>query len=60
MVEHPAEYAWSSYQYNVLGKPIELITPHFLYQGLAKTGETGQKRYGALFDRKSREYRAKK
>jgi len=50
MVEHPAEYPWSSYQYNALGKPIELITPHFLYQGLAKTEKTRQKRYAALFD----------
>ena len=36
MVAHPAEYPWSSYQCNALGKPIELITPHFLYQGPAK------------------------
>jgi len=51
MVAHPAEYPWSSYQYNALGKPIELITPHFLYQGLAKTEKTRQKRYAALFDK---------
>ncbi len=51
MVEHPAEYPWSSYQYNALGRPIELITPHFLYQGLAKTEKTRQKRYAALFDK---------
>ncbi len=50
MVAHPAEYSWSSYQYNALGKPIELITPHFLYQSLAKTEKTRQKRYAALFD----------
>ena len=36
MVAHPAEYPWSSYQYNVRGKAIELIMPHFLYQGPAK------------------------
>ena len=51
MVAHPAEYPWSSYQYNALGKPIELITPHILYQGLAKTEKTRQKRYTALFDK---------
>ena len=51
MVAHPAEYPWSSYQYNALGKPVELITPHFLYQGLAKTDKTRQKRYTALFDK---------
>ena len=51
MVAHPVEYSWSSYQYNAIGKPIELITPHFLYQGLAKTEKTRQKRYAALFDK---------
>jgi putative transposase len=51
MVAHPAEYTWSSYQYNALGKSIELITPHILYQGLAKTDKTRQKRYTALFDK---------
>ena len=51
MVAHPAEYTWSSYQYNALGKPVELITRHFLYQGLAKTDKTRQKRYTALFDK---------
>ena len=56
MVAHPAEYPWSSYQYNALGKPIELITPHILYQGLAKTGKTRQKRYAALFDRMIPDY----
>ena len=57
MVEHPAEYPWSSYQYNALGKPIELITPHCLYQGLAKTEKTRQKRYTALFDKMIPEHR---
>ena len=56
MVSHPAEYPWSSYQYHALGKPIELITPHFLYQGLAKTEKTRQKRYTALFDKMIPEY----
>ena len=51
MVAHPAEYLWSSYQHNALGKPIELITPHLLYQALAKTDKTRQKRYTALFDK---------
>jgi len=56
MVAHSAEYLWSSYQYNVLGKPIELITPHFLYQGLTQTGKTRQKRYAALFDKRIPDY----
>ncbi|MBV1873156.1 MAG: transposase [Gammaproteobacteria bacterium] len=56
MVAHPAEYPWSSYQCNALGKPIELITPHFLYEGLAKTGKTRQKRYTALCDKMIADY----
>ena len=31
MVEHPAEYPWSSYQANGVGKVIELLTPHERY-----------------------------
>ena len=56
MVAHPAEYPWSSYQYSALGKSIELITPHFLYQGLAETEKTRQKRYTALFDKMMPDY----
>mgnify|MGYP001059216657 CR=1 FL=1 len=56
MVAHPAEYPWSSYQCNALGKPIELITPHILYQGLAKTEKTRKKRYAALFDKTIPDY----
>jgi len=56
MVAHPAEYPWSSYQYSALGKSIELITPHFLYQGLAETEKTRQKRYTALFDKMIPDY----
>jgi len=51
MVDNLTEYPWSSYHRNGLGKPCELITPHFLYQGLAKTDKTRQKRYKALFDK---------
>ncbi len=56
MVKHPGEYPWSSYQSNALGKTIELITPHFIYQGLAKTDKTRQKRYLALFEKKIPDY----
>jgi len=42
MVAHPAEYPWYSYQCNAPSKPIDLITLHFLYQGLAKTEKTRQ------------------
>ena len=56
MVPHPAEYLWSSYQYNAQDKPIELITPHFLYQRLAKTEKTRQKRYTILFGKMIPDY----
>jgi len=56
MVQHPVDYPWCSYQRNALGRPIELITPHFLYQGLAKTDATRQKRYTALFEHEIPDY----
>ena len=59
MVEHPAEYPWSSYHKNALGKPVELITPHECYLSLAKTDKTRQKRYTALFERDIPDYTLK-
>lgn len=50
MVDHAAEYPWSSYQYNAVGKPIKLITPHELYVQLGKTPEQRQTYYRSLFD----------
>lgn len=50
MVTHAAEYPWSSYQSNALGKPIELITPHDLYLRLGQTANIRQKRYCELFN----------
>jgi putative transposase len=49
MVAHASEYPWSSYQGNALGKPIQLLTPHALYQRLGKTESDRQKAYRALF-----------
>ena len=49
MVEHPAEYPWSSYQSNGLGKGIELLTAHSLYLGLGKTKAERLKNYNDLF-----------
>lgn len=49
MVEHPADYPWSSYRGNALGAPIELLTPHSVYQALGKTPSTRQTNYKALF-----------
>jgi putative transposase len=33
MVETAGDYPWSSFQSNALGKYVELITPHALYEG---------------------------
>ena len=49
MVVHAAEYPWSSYQGNALGKPIQLLTPHELYSQLGKTNQERQSAYRALF-----------
>ncbi len=49
MVSHPAEYPWSSYHHNALGKAINLITPHQIYLSLAQTPKGRQDAYQALF-----------
>lgn len=49
LVAHAAQYPWSSYQGNALGKPIQLLTPHPLYRQLGKTGAEQQGAYRALF-----------
>ncbi|GAA0349706.1 transposase [Bowmanella denitrificans] len=49
MVSHAAEYPWSSYQANALGKSIQLLTPHSLYRQLGKTEIHRQSAYRALF-----------
>ena len=50
MVQHPAEYAWSSYRCNALGQPNSLITPHYLYDALGGDAEQRQTNYQALFN----------
>jgi len=50
MVDDPADYKWSSYQVNALGKITELCTPHELYLGLGKNKEERQERYQGLFN----------
>ena len=36
LVEHPAEYAWSSYRALALGEPDDLLSPHPTYQASAR------------------------
>lgn len=49
MVEHPAEYPWSSYHANALDKVIELVSPHPLYQRLGSNDKTRKANYQLLF-----------
>jgi putative transposase len=49
MVKHPAEYPWSSYRYNALGKEDALVRPHGEYLRLAKTEQDRQEAYRQLF-----------
>jgi putative transposase len=50
MVQHPAEYPWSSYSCNALGQPNSLITPHYLYEALGADAAQRQTAYQALFN----------
>ena len=51
MVQHPAHYLWSSYQYHGLGKPIQCLTPHPLYNGLGDNIESRCETYQTLFSK---------
>jgi putative transposase len=48
MVNDPADYTWSSYQCNALGRRSELLTPHPLYQELGKNNTERQSAYRKL------------
>ena len=50
MVDHPAEYVWSSYQKNAVGKKVSLITPHRCYQLLGSNNKERQLVYRSFFD----------
>jgi len=49
MVDHPAQYRWSSYVANSQGIDNAVIQPHELYMSLGKTAETRQLAYRELF-----------
>ena len=51
MANHPSEYPWSSYRYNVLGQADAdaNVTPHAEYLRLGSLPEERQKAYRALF-----------
>lgn len=49
MVNHAADYSWSSYQSNALGKTIELIKPHLSYMILGSSSVTRRAVYQEMF-----------
>ncbi len=49
MVEHPAEYRWSSYRSNAQGESDELLTPHFMYEKLGLTAAARETSYCEIF-----------
>lgn len=49
MVEHPADYPWSSYRANAQGIPNGLLTPHSLYRRLGASDGERQAAYRQLF-----------
>jgi putative transposase len=49
MVDHPAEYPWSSYRSNALGIDDSLIKAHLLYKNLGKSPEDRCLSYKELF-----------
>ena len=49
VVEHPAEYRWSSYRTNAQGEPDELLGAHPLYAALGRDDAERQAAYRKLF-----------
>ncbi|PCJ30995.1 MAG: transposase [Moraxellaceae bacterium] len=49
MVADPADYEWSSYQTNALGKQSNIITPHAQYQAFGDTIDDRCSAYRVLF-----------
>ncbi|MGJ8680173.1 hypothetical protein [Paraglaciecola sp.] len=49
MVEHPAQYPWSSFHANAGDRAISLLTPHTLYLGLGNTEVERKSAYRSLF-----------
>ena len=49
MVNDPADYVWSSYQINALGKTSQLCIPHQIYLSISQNPQTRQSSYRALF-----------
>ena len=49
MVEHPAEYRWSSFRANAQGEASTLLTPHDINKRLGFGERSRQQNYRELF-----------
>jgi putative transposase len=52
MVKQPADYPWSSYHFNAMGKPNPIIAPHDCWLLLGENNDTRNEAYRALFREK--------
>ena len=50
MIKNIADYKWSSYQHNALGKPDKLITEYQIYKDLGINMQQRHTQYQRLFD----------
>jgi putative transposase len=50
LVQHPGQYAWSSYRFNADGVPSRFLVPHACYEQLGSTGAARRAAYRSLFD----------
>lgn len=49
IVEHPAEYRWSSYRHNAQGEILPLLTGHAAYEALGADEDSRREAYRGLF-----------
>ena len=49
MVDHPADYFWSSYRANAQQEPNALLSPHDAYLALGQCDESRQRSYRDMF-----------
>ena len=50
MVKEPADYPWSSFHYNALGREDRLVSPHIVYEALGRDELSCRSNYNALFE----------
>jgi len=50
LVERPADFFWSSFMANRIGRPDDLVTPHSLYLEMGRTPDSRHAAYARLFE----------